>query len=131
MDLGKTQRDYAVYLPAISSFYTKQLEKVERVTESRVPAGFEKGHEGLDFLRPDAYFYYPNGLYSAGHAQLDLDKTDKDEPMIQHRDRNTSMILGDSGVSRLQLVFLKWIGKMPRTQTIQPELQFVIKFSSG
>ena len=26
-DLGKTQRDYAVYLPAISSFYTKQLQK--------------------------------------------------------------------------------------------------------
>ena len=97
MDLGKTQKDYAVYLPAISSFYVKQLEKVERVTESRVPAGFEKGHEGMDFLRPDAYFHYPKGLYSAGHAQLDIDKTNKDEPMIQGRDRNTSMILGDSG----------------------------------
>jgi hypothetical protein len=96
-DLSKRQHDYAVYLPAISSFYTKQLEKVLRETDSRVPAGFEKGYNGLDFLNPDAYFHYNKGLYSAGHAQLDITKTDKDEPMIQHRDRNTSMILGDSG----------------------------------
>ena len=27
-DLGKTQKDYAFYLPAISSFYVKQLEKL-------------------------------------------------------------------------------------------------------
>ena len=107
MDLGKTQKDYAVYLPAISSFYVKQLEKVERVAESRVPAGFEKGHEGMDFLRPDAYFHYPKGLYSAGHAQLDIVKTDIEEPMIQGRDRNTSMILGDSGGFQIATGVLK------------------------
>ena len=45
-DLGKKQRDYAVYLPAVSSFYTKQLDKIcNKVPEkSRVPAGFEYGN---------------------------------------------------------------------------------------
>ena len=46
-DLGKTQSDYAVYLPAISSFYTKQLQKaVDNPDEWRVPEGFELGLEG-------------------------------------------------------------------------------------
>ena len=100
-DLGKTQRDYAVYLPAISSFYVKQVDKIVNKTpaESRVPAGFEHGNEGLDFLKDkDTYFHYPYGLYSAGHAHLNIDKSHADEPMIQERDRNTvKVILGDSG----------------------------------
>ena len=100
-DLGKTQRDYAVYLPAISSFYVKQVDKIiNKVPEdSRTPAGFEHGNEGLDFLKnKDVYFHYPYGLYSAGHAHLDIDKSHADEPMIQDRDRNAvKVILGDSG----------------------------------
>ena len=99
-DLGKTQRDYAVYLPAISSFYVKQLDKitVRDKENSRCPAGFELGNEGLDFLKDeDSYYHYPWGLYSAGHAQLNLDRADADEPMIQNRDRNKTVILGDSG----------------------------------
>lgn len=99
VDLGITQKDYAVYLPAISSFYTKQLEKIVGADKanSRVPAGFDKGNEGLDFLNDNGYYYYPYGLYSAGHAQLDITKTDDAEPMIQKRDRSKTMILGDSG----------------------------------
>ena len=101
MDLGKRQRDYAVYLPAISSFYTKQLDKIcnKKKADSRVPAGFEHGNEGLDFLKADdTYYHYPYGLYSAGHAHLDINKSHADEPMIQERDRNTvKVILGDSG----------------------------------
>ena len=30
--LGKTQKDYAYYLPAISSFYVKQLEKIAKAS---------------------------------------------------------------------------------------------------
>ena len=70
-DLGKTQSDYAVYLPAISSFYTKQLQKfLDNPDEYRTIEGFEKGLAGLDFLKDDSYFHYPYGLYSAGHAML-------------------------------------------------------------
>ena len=100
-DLGKTQLDYAVYLPAISSFYTKQLDKIcnKIPDKARVPAGFEHGNEGLDFLKKDnSYYHYPYGLYSAGHAHLDITKSHADEPMIQERDRNTvKVLLGDSG----------------------------------
>lgn len=97
-NLKRTQRDYALYLPAISSFYVKQLDKLSTQADVRVPADFELGHEGLDFLKSsDSYYYYPWGLYSAGHAQLNLDKTDADEPMIQNRDREDTVILGDSG----------------------------------
>jgi len=101
MDLGKRQLDYAVYLPAISSFYVKQVDKIlnKDPANSRTPAGFEHGNEGLDFLKAkDTYFHYPYGLYSAGHAHLDIAKSHKDEPMIQERDRNEcKVILGDSG----------------------------------
>lgn len=106
-DLGKTQRDYAVYLPAISSFYTKQLEKVYADPDARMPADFEKGYQGMDFLKKDAYFHYPYGLYSAGHAHLDTDKSDQEEGMIQRRDRSSTTILGDSGGFQIATGILK------------------------
>lgn len=110
MDLGKRQRDYAVYLPAISSFYTKQLEKitVRNRENSRVPQGLEYGNDGLDFLKPaNTYYHYPYGLYSAGHAQLDIARSHTDEPMIQDRDRSNTVILGDSGGFQIATGVLK------------------------
>lgn len=99
IDLGKRQKDYAVYLPAISSFYTIQLNRtVTDPVGRRVPAGFELGNEGLDFLKPkDSYYHYPYGLYSAGHSYLDTAKSTKEEPMVQQRDRSVTTVLGDSG----------------------------------
>lgn len=100
IDLGKTQRDYSVYLPALSSFYVKQLENItnKNAATSRVPVGFELGNEGLDYLKPDgSYYHYPYSLYSAGHAQLDLAKADDADPMVQKRDRSNTLFLGDSG----------------------------------
>jgi len=96
-DFSKQTQDYALYLPAISAFYTRQLAKYLAEPETRVPDGFEKGLQGLNFLQEDSYYYYPFGLYSAGHAQLDLEKTDIHEAMIQKRDRSKTVILGDSG----------------------------------
>ncbi len=98
-DLGKRQSDYAVYLPAISSFYTKQLQKMlANPSEWRTPAGFDRGNEGLDFLDPNVgYYHYPYGLYSAGHAHLDPARSDSEEPMVQKRNRNITTVLGDSG----------------------------------
>ena len=109
-DLGKRQRDYAVYLPAISSFYVKQLDKIVNKVpqESRTPAGFEHGNEGLDFLKDvDTYYHYPYGLYSAGHAHLDIAKSHEDEPMIQERNRSKTVILGDSGGFQIATGVLK------------------------
>ena len=63
-----------------------------------MPEGFEHGFEGLNFLDQEkGYFQYNKGLYSAGHAYLDLDRSNELEYIIQHRDRDNTMILGDSG----------------------------------
>ena len=101
VDLSILNKDYACYLPAISSFYStyvaKQREE-EFVPTTRIPKGFDRGIEGMNFLNAeDGYFTYKYGLYSAGHAQLDLTKSMTQESMIQQRDRDNTMILGDSG----------------------------------
>ena len=101
LNLTPLQKDYAVYLPAISSFYSTYVAKQrleEFVPKDRIPAGFDRGIEGMNFLNPEAgYFTYKYGLYSAGHAQLDVIKAQTQESMIQQRDRGNTMILGDSG----------------------------------
>jgi len=79
--------DYAVYLPAISSFYGTYIAKQrleEFIPKDRIPAGFDRGIEGMNFLNEEeGYFTYKYGLYSAGHATLDLNKTMTKESMIQ------------------------------------------------
>jgi len=101
VNLTPLNKDYACYLPAISSFYSTYVAKQrleEFVPNDRVPQGFDRGIEGMNFLNPEqGYFYYKYALYSAGHAQLDLEKSMDQESMIQQRDRSKTMILGDSG----------------------------------
>jgi hypothetical protein len=101
VNLTPLQKDYAVYLPAISSFYSTYVAKQrleEFVPKDRIPAGFDRGIEGMNFLNEEeGYFTYKYALYSAGHAQLDLQKSMTQESMIQQRDRGDTMILGDSG----------------------------------
>lgn len=102
---------WAVYLPAISAFYTGQLAKIDKDPKHagrEMPAGFENGHQGLNPLDEEkGYYHYKWGLYSAGHAYLDLAKSDDAEPMIQKRDRSKTMILGDSGGFQIATGVLK------------------------
>ena len=100
-NLTSKQKDYAVFLPALSSFYGtyvgKQRHDPNYVDAQRMPAKFEKGMEGLNWLNPeDSYFPYKWALYSAGHANLDVTKLDPKEDMVRNRDPN-SFVLGDSG----------------------------------
>ena len=101
VNLSPLQKDYAVYLPAISSFYSTYVAKQrlgEFIPKERIPAGFDRGIEGMNFLNEEqGYFTYKYGLYSAGHAQLNLEKTMVQDAMVQDRDRGKTMILGDSG----------------------------------
>ena len=101
--LGALSRDFAVFLPAISNFYNTFISK-QRVTEGahipkeRIPQGFDRGVEGLNFLNPEeGYFTYPTALYSAGHACLDMNKVNDRDNMVVHRDRKFTTIVGDSG----------------------------------
>ena len=102
-DLTTSNKDYSVFLPSISSFYSKFIAQAQKrpdfVTPERMPNGFEYGIDGFDFLKPkeETYYNYKWGLYSAGHATRDVDKSDVQEPMIQKRDREKTFILGDSG----------------------------------
>jgi hypothetical protein len=103
-DLTSKQKDYAVFLPAISGFYATFVGK-QRVNNDYVdPARFPQGQptkltnmDQLDWLNAQqALFPYKWSLYSGGHANLDLTKEDASEDMVRKRDPNTIM-LGDSG----------------------------------
>lgn len=101
VDMKQRNKDYAVFLPSISGFYQTFVSKQQQeefVPQNRIPTEFENGVEGFNFLNKEAaYFYYPDALYSAGHAQLDIAKSDIEESMIQKRDKANNFILGDSG----------------------------------
>jgi len=92
---------YAIFLPALSSFYAAYVGQQrfgEYVDQDRIPSNFKHGVESLNYLDPDkGAFHYQWTLYSAGHAELDINKHCPKEDMIRNRDRTTSWVVGDSG----------------------------------
>ena len=99
-NLTAKQKDYAVFLPALSGFYAtfvgKQRPNNDYVDPARMPAGIQD-MEMLNWLNSQkALFPYKWSLYSGGHANLDLNKQDWSEDMIRNREPGTFM-LGDSG----------------------------------
>ena len=111
-DLTSAQLDYAYFLPATSGFYSTYIGKQRYgnyVDTARIPKSFKNGVESLNYLDPDkGAFYYDHCLYSAGHANLDLNKHDESEDMFRNRNRTTSWVLGDSG--GFQIGKGKWEG---------------------
>ena len=102
LNLTESNKDYARFLPAISSIYTKFLSHNSaynsKVTDDRVPDCFPHGLDSMDFLNEDkGLFSYKWGLYSAGHAVLDPVKSDISEAHVQKRDRSKVTLVGDSG----------------------------------
>lgn len=101
VDLEPRQKDYALFLPALSGFYATFVGKQrysDYVDPARIPAGFTNSVESLNFLaEKDNVFRYPWALYSAGHANLDTTKLVEKEDMVRKRDRDNSFLLGDSG----------------------------------
>lgn len=100
-NLTATQKDYSIFLPATSGFYSTFIGKQRYgnyVDPARIPASFTNGVESLNYLDPNkGLFHYNWCLYSAGHANLDLNKLDESEDMFRNRNRSTSWVLGDSG----------------------------------
>lgn len=93
--------DWALFLPAVSSFFItglgKQREGENYFDSARIPAGFNGDVECLNFLNSkQGLFKYKWGLYSAGHANLDTTVDDHAESIIRKRESGTFM-LGDSG----------------------------------
>ena len=100
-DLTASQNDYAVFLPALSGFYATFIgkqRKEEYVDYTRIPKHFTNGVESMNWLTRDkSLFQYQWSLYSAGHAELDINKDAPKEDMVRNRDRENSWLLGDSG----------------------------------
>src|SRR5690554_1014392 len=97
-DYGTPMDGNAIFLPSISSLYTKHVSKDDSsVRNGDIPAGMTSIKD-LNFLNPDeGIYWYPWELYSAGHAQLDIEKSKVQESIIQSRDPNSTFILADSG----------------------------------
>ena len=131
-NLTAAQNDYAYFLPAVSGFYSTFIGKQRYgnyVDPARVPKTFKNGVESLNFLDPDkGAFYYDHCLYSAGHANLDLNKMDEGEDMFRNRNRGTSWVLGDSG--GFQIGKGKWEGdwKDPNCPKAQKKREQVLKW---
>jgi hypothetical protein len=81
-------RNNALYLPAVQPNY----------------AGFDANTGRLgwyddtihNFLKDNGGLYYPQALYSAGHAEWDLSRSREKEPMIHDRS-DESILVADSG----------------------------------
>ena len=99
-NLTESQKDYAFFLPSISGFYATFIGKQrfeDYVEPQRVPQEIGKV-EGLNFLNQnEGVFHYKWALYSAGHADLNINKHVPKEDMLRNRDRENSWLLGDSG----------------------------------
>ncbi len=114
-DLTSTQNDYALFLPALSTFYALFVGRQRRglqigepyVDPTRIPA-ICNGMEGLNWLSKEGIWRYKWSLHSAGHASLDLVKDMYREDMYRDRDREYSWLLGDSG--GFQIGKGKWEG---------------------
>ena len=100
-DLTTSQNDYAIFLPALSGFFATfvgKQRKEEYVEKTRIPKCFPNDVESINWLNPSkSIFNYHWSLYSAGHAELDINKDAPKEDMIRDRDRKNSWLLGDSG----------------------------------
>jgi len=99
-DLTAAQGDSAIFLPAISSFYStyigKQMSDPNSVPPERMPPGIPDMEMMNFFNEQEGLFTYKWGLYSAGHANLDLTKEVPKEDMIRKRGNHT-LLLADSG----------------------------------
>jgi hypothetical protein len=123
-NLTELQSDYAVFLPALSTFYALFVGRQRRgllpydenlkasgtpyIDLARIPQGLPHGVESLNWLAPEGLWKYKWSLHSAGHASLDLEKDLYREDQYRDRDRETSWLLGDSG--GFQIGKGKWEG---------------------
>jgi len=115
-DMWTTNQDYAVFLPSISAIYVRLVSQLG----DRVPSGLPNGLKDLDFLQPNTnLFYYPTALYSSGHSYWDPAQSDIQEAMVQKRDKNATVIVGDSGGYQIATGVLKWPWQKKDNQTSQ------------
>ncbi len=91
---------YALYLPAISPIYAKTLDRgTDKFIGRPLPEPIKNNLEALNFLNPSNPLFSSRwALYSAGNAELDLEKAKANniESIIHNRDP-ASKLVGDCG----------------------------------
>jgi hypothetical protein len=129
-DLTAAQHDYAVFLPAISSFYATYIGKQRSETyipSTRMPVAIPD-MEQLNWLNPQkSLFPYRWSLYSAGHANLDVTKPVPREDMVRNRDPG-SILIADSG--GFQIAKGVWPGRWadPRCPNAEKKRRAVLEW---
>jgi hypothetical protein len=109
LDLTKSNRDYSVFLPSISSMYAKYVSREVITRSSPFPTGLKNGWNDLNFIGELTNLWnYKWCLYSAGHASMDMDAAMVQEKMIHTRDRSKILLVGDSGGYQIATGVLKW-----------------------
>ena len=134
-NLTAKQKDYAIFLPAISSFYAGYIGK-ERYPDQvstigdRLPKGLGN-MESMNWLNSkESLFPYKYSLYSAAHADMDLSKHVPKEDMVRNREADTIM-LADSG--GFQIAKGVWPGQWadPKDKNAEKKREQVIAWQMG
>jgi len=113
IDLTPRWKDFAVYLPAIQSWYSKEVNSNKILDKTRP---FPKGIaiKDLDYLNPKSkLWHYGYGLYSYGQFTDDRPKSCS----VTDRIRGSSVILGDSGGYQIGVGTLKGTEHLKRFKT--------------
>ena len=135
-NLTDKQSDYAIFLPAISSFYATYIgaerypDKVKSIIGDRLPKGIPN-MEAMNWLnKQEALFPYRWSLYSAGHANMDLSVHVPKEDMVRGRSADTIMVADSGG---FQIAKGVWPGAWADTKdkAAQKKREAVIKWQSG
>jgi hypothetical protein len=136
-NLTVEQKDYAIFLPALSGFYATYVGKQRfpdpvkgpYIDPARIPSNFKNGVESLNWLNPQqGQFEYHWSLYSAGHADLDTNKFSPKEDMVRNRNRSTSWLLGDSGGFQIGKGVWEGDWKNPNCPKAQKKRELVLKW---
>tara|TARA_R110000772_G_scaffold257510_1_gene374396 strand:+ start:57 stop:1604 length:1548 start_codon:yes stop_codon:yes gene_type:complete len=135
-NLTDKQKDYAIFLPALSSFYSTYIgaerypDKVKSIIGDRLPKGIPN-MEAMNWLnKQEGLFPYKWSLYSAGHANMDLDTFVPKEDMVRNRSADTLMVADSGG---FQIAKGVWPGAWADTKdkAAQKKREAVIKWQSG
>ena len=133
-NLTAKQKDYAVFLPAISGFYAtyigKQRFDPNNVDKNRMPASIPD-MEQLNWLNSQtSLFPYKWSLYSAGHADLDLTKKAPKEDMVRNREPGTTLLCDSGG---FQIAKGVWPGRWadPSDKAAEKKRRAVLEWQCG
>ena len=132
-DLTAAQQDYAVFLPAVSSFYSTYIGRQRfepYIDAQRMPAGLPDMEMLNIFNDTQGLFPYRWALYSAGHANLDLTKPDPREDMMRNRGKHTTLLCDSGG---FQIAKGVWEGdwKDPTCPRAQKKRDAALKWLDG